>query len=102
MTPLYGTLAFAQAYNVAVLVSQYLELDMAWPLHVLFHVEVAIAESSGSLGPCLRKSRRQFFFPAHAPHSTSATPGRRFHNHRVFHLTGPLDGFARGGQNPFR
>ena len=55
MTPLYGTLALAQAYNLAVLVSQYLELDVAWPLHVLFHVQVAIAESSGSLGLCLRK-----------------------------------------------
>ncbi len=44
MTPLYRTLPFPQADNVAVLVGQNLELDVPWPLDEFLHVEVTVAE----------------------------------------------------------
>jgi hypothetical protein len=45
-----GALAFEQGDNVAVLVGENLELDVAGLLDELLHVELAVAEGVGGLG----------------------------------------------------
>ena len=52
MAALDGAFALAEGHDVAVFVSQYLELDVARLLNELLHVEVAVAEGVG--GFCLR------------------------------------------------
>ncbi len=56
MAALDAALALAQAHHVAVLVGQYLELDVARALDELLHVEIAVAE--GRRGFRLRCSER--------------------------------------------
>ena len=59
MAALDGALALSEADDVAVLVGQHLEFDVARVLDVLLHVEVAIAEGFGGFGLRLLVKRGQ-------------------------------------------
>ena len=50
MTPLHGTLAFADHLHVAVLIAQHLKLDVARRADVLFDVDVGDGESGTGFG----------------------------------------------------
>ena len=57
VTALDGALALAEGEDVAVLVGEDLELDVARALDELFHVEVAVAEgAAASLEACWKRS----------------------------------------------
>ena len=46
---LNGAFALAERHHIAVLVSQYLKLNVARPLNEFLHVHVAVAERIGGL-----------------------------------------------------
>ena len=99
MAALDAALALAQAHHVAVLVGQYLELDVARALDELLHVEIAVAKGRR----CLRlrgvKEVRQLFFAADDSHAASAAAGRGFHDDRIADGARPLARLVRRGDN---
>ena len=92
MTPLDGALALAQADHVPVLVGQDLELDVARPLDIFFHVEIAVAERPRGFADAWR-NKPALLFAADNAHAASAASRRRFDNHRIADLACPLDRF---------
>src|SRR5260370_31533158 len=94
MSPLDGTLALAQAHNVAVLVGQNLKLDMPRVLDVLLHVEVTVAERACCLRLRRLEQTGQFLFVADDAHPAPAAASRSLHDHREPDLPRPFDRFA--------
>src|SRR5437016_9046232 len=91
MAALNAALALSEADNAAVRVSEYLELNVAGPLDILLHVEVAVAEGgSGFRGSGFEQSR-QLFLITNDAHAPAAATCRRFNNDRKADLTRPLD-----------
>src|SRR5437868_15057925 len=72
MTALNAAFALAQTGNIAVLVSQHLELNVPGALNELFHVEVAVAKRSCRLRLSRVEQVRQFLFAADYPHAATA------------------------------
>src|SRR5690349_14656283 len=95
MPALDGTLAFAEADDVAVLVGKHLELDMAGALDELLHVEIAVAEGGGRFRLSRVEGTRQLVFVADHAHAASAAAGRSFDDDGVSDGAGPLRGFLR-------
>ncbi len=85
-----GALALAQAHHIAVLVGQYLELDMARPLDELLHVQVAVAEGASGLAGGLLEHCRQLVSTAADAHPATAAAGHRLQNHWVADALGPF------------
>src|SRR5205085_3151685 len=83
MPPLDRALALAQAHHLAVLVGQYLELNVPGMLDILLHVEIAIAERPRRFGLGRFEQAGQFLFVADNAHAASAAPSRSFDNHWV-------------------
>ena len=81
-------LALAQHLDVAVLVGQHLELDVARPLDELLQVDVGAAESRRRLLLRLDEQAGQFLRRAHDAHAAPAAAGRRLEDHRVADLSG--------------
>ena len=71
MAALNGTLALVQRGDIAVLVGQHLELDVARALDELLHVEVAVAEGVGRLGGRRMVEIGQFLGAAHDAHAAA-------------------------------
>src|ERR1700688_1351321 len=69
MAALDAAFALAEADDVAVLIGQYLEFDVARPLDELLHVEIAVAKGGSGLGRSLLEKRRQFGFAADNSHT---------------------------------
>ena len=69
MAALDGALALEERGDIAVLIGQHLELDVARLLDELLHVELAVAEGVGSLGGCGMEKIGQFFSVAHDAHA---------------------------------
>src|SRR5579863_2246022 len=102
MPPLNRALALAQADDAAVLIRQHLKFNMPRMLHILLHIEIAIAEGARSLSlRCLEQSR-QLFFIADDPHAAPASTGRRFYDDWKSHLPCPLDRFALRSDDAIR
>ena len=82
MPPLNTALALAQADHVAMLVRQYLELDVARALDELLHVEIAVAECRRRLALRRLEHVRQLFLRADDAHAASAAARRGLDDHR--------------------
>ena len=93
--PLDAALALAQAHDVAVLVGQYLELDVPRPLDELLHVEVAVAECRRRLRLRRVELVGQLVGAADDAHAAPAAACRRLHDHREADGLRPLQRFVR-------
>src|ERR1700686_949750 len=93
VAPLNRALAFSQTDNVAMLVAQHLEFDVARVLDILLEIKVAVAERGRGLRLRLTVKRGQFILIAHDAHAPPATAGRGFEDDRKFNLPRPLDRF---------
>src|SRR5579863_816898 len=102
MAPLNRALAFPQADDVAILISQNLELNVPRPLDKFLHVEVAVAEGRRRLLLRRFEKRRQFFFAADNAHATPAATRRGLDDHWKPDLPRPLQSLAIAGKNAFR
>ena len=96
MAPLDRTFALAETYHLAVFVRQYLKFDVPRILHVLFHVEVAIAEGLRRFGLRLLVKSGEIVFLADDAHAASATAGRSLDDDRESDLPRPFDRFIHG------
>ena len=95
-------LAFPQADDVAVLVGQYLEFDVARVLDILLQVKIAIAECGRSLRLRLPIKRGQLIFIAHNAHAPPAAAGRRLEDDRETDRPRPLARFFGGSDHAVR
>src|SRR5258708_6330597 len=95
-------LAFSQTNDVAVLVAQHLEFDVARVLYILLEIKVAIAEGGRGLRLRLPEKRGQFIFIAHNAHAPPAATGGGFEDDRKFNLPGPLHRFFLRADHPTR
>ena len=89
-----GALAFAEAHDIAVLVSEHLELNVAGALDELLHVEVAVAESVGGLGGGLLIQGGQIVGAAADAHAATAAAGDGFEDDGIADGPGPLERLA--------
>src|SRR5215475_6044453 len=99
MPALNRALALAQADDTAMLVRQYLKLDVPGMFDVLLHVEVAVAECSRRLGLRRLEQTRQVFFISDNAHAATAAAGRSLHDDGKPHLLGPLQCLAVAGHD---
>ncbi len=99
MAALDGALALEERGDVAVLVGQHLELDVARLLDELLHVEFAVAEGVGGFSGCGVEEIGQLFGRAHDAHAASAAAGLGFEDDGVADLRGNVLGFFRGGED---
>src|ERR1044071_7108702 len=92
MPALNRAFTFAEMHDVAVMVADDLELDVARVLEVLLDVDIAVAERS--FGFALRRAPqfRQVGRRADDAHATTAATGDRLDDHRVPDLLGDLRG----------
>src|SRR5580704_9870419 len=102
MPPLNRALALAQAHHIAVLVSQNLKLDVARMLHVLLHVQIAVAKSSRGFLLGLPIERGESLLIAHNAHAPASSAGRRLDDDREAHLPRPIASLILRGYNPVR
>src|ERR1019366_7360484 len=102
VAPLNRALAFSQADNVAVLVAQHLELDVARVLDIAFQVKVAVAEGARGLRLRLTVKAGQLIFIAHYAHAAPPAPRRGLEDDRKADLTRPLARFFIGGDHAVR
>src|SRR5208337_3438565 len=80
MTALDGTLALKERGHMAVLVGQYLELDVAGLLDEFFHIQLAVAEGIGCLAVGRVEEIGQFLRGARNSHAASAASGLGLQN----------------------
>ncbi len=72
MTALERAIAFAQRNAVIVLISQDLNLDMAWTQHELLQIDIAIAKGCERFGLCGSELALQLFRAVHFAHALAA------------------------------
>ena len=94
-----GALALTQAEDVAVLVGENLELDVAGALDEFFEVEVTVAEGARGLAGGLLEERGQLFGGAHDAHSASTAAGRCLEHDGVADGAGALQGLGLAGEH---
>jgi hypothetical protein len=80
---LNGALTLGHVYVVTVLVSQDLELDMAWLLNVLFDEDSTISEGRYSLLTRELKTLESFLIVEGDSHSLATTSSRGLNHHRI-------------------
>jgi len=80
---LHRAVALAQIDRVAMLVGEYLDLDMARVLEILLHVDDRVAERSLRLGLGGRHGIQQCRLGMYHPHPAPATAARGLDDHRV-------------------
>ncbi len=95
MAALDGAFALKERGDVAVLVGQDLELDVARLLNEFFHVEFAVAEGVGRLGRRGMEKIGQFFGGAHDAHAASAAAGLGFEDDGIADVLGPRPALLR-------
>ena len=78
MASLDRALALAKRHDIAVLVSEHLELDMPRALDEFLEVHFAAAKCGACLGPSLLKCAFQVARIAHDAHAPPAAAHRRF------------------------
>ncbi len=94
-----GALALAEGHDVAVLVGQDLELDVAGALDELLHVEVAVGEGVEGFGGGGLEHSGELVLAADDAHAATAAAGYGFEDDRVAYGLRPLEGFAFGGHD---
>ena len=99
MAALDGALALKERGDVAVLVGEHLELDVARLLDELLHVELAVAEGVGGFSGGGMEEVGQFFGSAHDAHAATAAAGLGFENDGVADLCGDVLRFFCGGDD---
>ncbi len=102
VAPLNRALALPQADDVAVLVAQHLEFDVARVLDISLHVKIAVAEGGRGLRLRLPVEPGQFLFVAHNAHAAPAAAGRGLEDDRKADLPRPLERFSIGGDHAVR
>ena len=90
MAPLDRALALAEVDDVAVMIAEHLELDVARVLDVLLDVDVADAERRFGLALRGLERLRQLAWRADDAHAAAAAAGDRLDDHRVAELLGDL------------
>ncbi len=83
MAPLDRALALAQVNQVAVLVAEDLELDVAWLGDQLLEQQRRVAKSRQRLAPRGRQRRRQVACALHDAHALAAASRRGLDEHRI-------------------
>ena len=86
MTPLNRTLALAEINRVAVLVGQYLHLDVARIDDRLFDINFAVAKCPLRLALCAFQRGLQLGPGVHQPHALAAAAGCGFQHDRIADL----------------
>src|SRR5207237_1340512 len=94
MAALDAALAFAQADDFAVGISQHLELDVARALQKFFQVEIALAKSGGGLGLGCAKKVGQFVVATDNAHAAAASARGRLHYDGIANLAGEFLSFS--------
>jgi hypothetical protein len=91
MPALNRALALAQMDDVAVVIADDLELDVARVLQVLLDIHIAVAECGFRLA--LRGLERigHLARVANHPHASSAAAGDRLHDHRIADVLGDFE-----------
>src|SRR5260370_6699256 len=102
VAPLNRALALPQADDVAVLVRQHLEFDMARILDIAFQVKVAVAGGGRGLRLRLPVQAGQLVFSAHDAHAASAATRRGFEDDGKLGFPLPLARFFLGGDYAVR
>src|ERR1039458_520767 len=97
VAPLNRALAFSQADDVAVLVAQHLELDVARVHDIALQVKVAVAEGGRRLRLRLPVETGQFVFIAYNAHAPPPAARRGFEDDGKTDLPRPLARFSIGG-----
>ena len=94
MPPLYRALAFAQVDDVAVLIGDDLDLNVARFLHIALNVHVAVAETGHGFGSGSGESLRDGSHIANNLHPFSASAGCRLEDDRKTDLIRDRLGFS--------
>ena len=102
MAALDAAFALAEDFDVAVLVGQDLELDVARRADVLLQVDVGRTEGAAGLVLRLQEQRGQLVGAVDDAHAASAAAGRSFQNHRVADLGGEFQPFLGRGEHAGR
>ncbi len=88
MPALDGAFPLAQVDQVAVVIPQDLDLDMARLHHQLFQIDLVAAESAEGFAGGVAQRGFQVLWPIHPPHSFSASAGGGFEEHRIAQFPG--------------
>src|ERR1043166_1100476 len=91
VTPLNRALAFAEVDNGAVLIAEYLELDVPGRLDVLLDVHVGDAERGFRLALRRLERMRQFSGIPDDTHAAASAAGCRFNDDRIADVFGDLE-----------
>ena len=90
--PLHRAIALPQVDDVAVVVGDHLDLDVAGMLDVFFEIDVAVAERGLGLGLGLLEGGLQRQIVQGDAHAAPAAAGRRLDQHRKTQLVGQRHG----------
>src|SRR5665213_1130154 len=85
---LHGTVALAQADDVAIVIAQYLELDVPRAFEEFLHVHRVVAEGRHGLGLGDRDRAQQRAFGVHHAHAATAAAARGFDDDRIADIAG--------------
>ena len=100
MTALDAALALAQDFDVAVLVGQQLELDVARRVDAVFQINVGRTKAApASCCACVRSAASSAGVVDDA-HAASAAAGRSFQDHRIADAFGGFERFFGVFKNP--
>ena len=88
MAALHGAVALAQMDHVALVVGQYLELDVPRPLQKLLHVHLVVAEGRACLRPGDADRVEERRLAVHHAHAAAAAAARGLDDHRIADVPG--------------
>src|SRR4030042_5241180 len=77
VSSLNGTLSFSHTYYIAIIIRNYLELDVSWPGDIFLYITRTVSEGRLRFGFGHWKLRNKVFFIVTDPHALStASKGR--------------------------
>ena len=83
MSALYRTVAFTQMNRIALIIRQYLKLDMFWMFNIFFNIHGIVAKTIFGFTLCILKIFLKFFAVSHHTHAFSTTAKCRFYHDRI-------------------
>ena len=101
VSSLYGTVSLIQMNYIAVLVSQYLHLDVLRIFKILFYEYIVDAESFFGFASGASELRKEFFFVMYDSHSSAAAACSCLEHYRIAAFFSKFDGFLFGGYGFF-
>src|SRR3954454_13395799 len=102
MTPLNRAFAFAEHFDVAMMICDHLELDMPRCRDEFLDIDVAVRERSRCFGLRLNETRFEFGFAVDDAHATTTASGSGFHDHGITDLAGDLESLLRSSDHALR